>query len=570
MVREAAGRPDIVTVPEAFSIALQHHQSGRLAEAETLYRQILAVAPQHVDSLHLLGVIEHQAGRCEAGAAWIRKAIALAPGVSIFHSNLGAALGGQGKLVEAVAEYRRALELNPDDAKAHNNLATTLKDLGFVGEGIAGFRRAIALDPGYTVAHSSLLLTLHYLAGAEAGMIFREHRVWDEAQAAPLAKFIAPHGNERDPERRLRVGYVSPDFREHPVAYFFEALLAAHDRAQVEVFCYSDTRRVDDVMQRLRRGAAQWREIFGMADEKVAALIREDGIDILVDLAGHTAHNRLLVFARKPAPVQVSWLGYCDTTGLGAMDYRITDAHADPPGMTEHWHTEKLVRLTETFVCFRPSDLAPPVGGLPALALGKVTFGSFHTLAKLNEPLLERWAAILKAVPGSRLLLVATGLDEASSQRRLAEFFGRHGVPAERLTFRGRQSLEGYFALHAEMDVLLDSDPFTGHTVSCHALWMGLPVVTLSGVTHCSRMVTSVLKNVGCPEWIATTPDEYVTIATALASDLPKLAETRAGLRAKMAASPLTDARSFAKHIEQAYRRMWRAWCAGSQGKGAP
>ena len=694
-----------VTVEQALALAVQHHQAGRLRDAEDVYRQILAVQPRHPHALHLLGVAAGQTGRNELGEQLIREAIAVVGNDAAFHANLGLILSQQarraesiesyrraialrptfaeahynlglvfadcgrlddaiasyrealrvdashlnarnnlgnalwktGRLEEAIESYRRALALKPDHAETLNNLAVALTDRGhfaeartvFAGvlklrpdfaeawnnlgnalreegrieEAVSAFRRAVEIRPalgeawnnlgtvldqgraGDAVAaigrarsllphnakvHGNLLFTLHYLANAEAGMIFREHRAWDEAQAAPLAKFIVPHGNERDPERRLRVGYVSPDFREHSVAFFVEALLEAHDRSQVELFCYADLRRVDAFTERMRRHAAQWRPIYAMEDADVAAMIRRDAIDILVDLAGHTSENRLLVFARKPAPVQVTWLGYCDTTGLAAMDYRFTDAHADPPGTTEHLHTEKLVRLPAVFACFRPHEAAPPVGPLPALECGRVTFGSFHKLGKLNDPLLEMWAAILKALPDSRLLMVATGLDEAACRDRYAGFFERRGVEVARLDFRGRQTLSGYLALHQKVDVLLDCHPFSGHTVSCHALWMGVPVVTLSGATHSSRMVTSVLQNLGCPGWIAGTPEEYVRIATALASDLPRLAEIRRSLRARMAASPLTDGASFARNVEHAFREMWRAWCAESRDKGRP
>ena len=550
-----------MTIAQAFEIALQHHQAGRLAEAEAIYRQVLAAEPQHADALHLLGVIAHQMGLNDRAVAMIRQAIALNPHSSIFHSNLGEAYRKLGQLDEAIAAYRQALQLQPDLTSAHNNLGIALKDHGQIADAIAAFRTALRFHPNSSVAHSNLLLDLHYPADLDADAIFREHLRWDEVHARPLANGIKSHLNDPDPDRGLRVGYVSPDFRDHSVSFFLENLLASHDRGQVEVFCYADLLRADPVTARLRQSAGNWREITAMSAAEAAELIRRDQIDILVDLAGHTALKNLLIFARKPAPVQVTYLGYCDTTGLSAMDYRFTDAQADPPGTTEHLHTEQLVRLPEVLACFRPSDEAPPVSPLPALARGQVTFASFHTMAKLNDRLLEHWGAILQQTPDSRLMMVASGLEQISTRQRCIKFFERHGIGAERLVFEGRVSLSLYLALHHEVDLLLDSHPFNGHTVSCHALWMGVPVVTLAGACYCSRMVASVLSSVGLPELIAHTPAAYVEIARALAVDRRRLAALRSGLRERMAGSPLMDAPRFARNVEQAYRQMWRTWC---------
>ena len=687
-----------MTIDQAHELALQHHQAGRLAEAEALYRQILAVQPQHADALHLLGVIAHQVGRNDVAVDLIQQAIALTPTAPAFHSNLGEVLRcmGQceraiashrmalgiapdfadalnglgsalqdagrreealdafraalrskpdsvdahnnmgnalrdsgrpedaaaayraalqfkpdhpeahsnlgnalldlGRMEEAVAEYQTALRLKPDFPVALSNLGTALRDLGRLAEAAAACRTALALRPGDAIAHcnlgsvlrdmglsdqavaeyrtalrlkpdfiearGNLLFCLHYLPDLDPEEIFCEHGRWEELHAQPLAGLFAKHTNAPNPERRLRIGFISPDFREHSVAYFLENLLAAHDGAQVEIYCYADLLREDGFSERLRQHAGQWRRIAGMADSQVADLIVQDGIDILVDLAGHTAHNRLLVFARKPAPVQVTWLGYCDTTGLSAMDYRFTDGYADPPGTTEHLHSEELVRLPDIFACFRPAADSPDVLALPALARGHVTFASFHTLAKINEPLLERWARILIEVPGSRLLMAASGLDEDLQQRRLRDVFAGKGIDGERLEFKGQQSMRDYLALHNAVDVLLDCDPFTGHTISCHALWMGVPVVTLAGKTHCGRMVGSVLSTLGLPDLIGGNADQYVEIAVKLAGDLPRLAHLLATLRERMRNSALTDAPRFARNVEAAFRQMWRAWCA--------
>jgi predicted O-linked N-acetylglucosamine transferase (SPINDLY family) len=566
--RAIALRPSFVDAH--YNLGIVFADGGRLDEAIAAYGEALRVDAGHLNAHNNLGNALWKMGRIDAAIESYRRALALKADHVETLNNLAVALGDRGRFAEARTTFGEVLRLRPEFAEAWNNLGKMLKEQGRLEEALPAYRRAIELKPAEARMRSNLVFDLHGAWGADPAEIFAEHRRWDERHGVALTKGAAPHANDRDPARRLRVGYVSPDFREHSVAFFLEALLEGHDRSQVEVFCYADLRREDGFTGRMRSLAAHWRPIYGMADAEVAAMIRRDAIDILVDLAGHTAENRLLVFARKPAPVQVSWLGYCDTTGLTAMDYRLTDAQADPPGTTEHLYTEKLVRLPAVFACFRPHEASPPVGPLPALARGQVTFGSFHKLGKLNDALLERWAAILKAVPGSRLLMVATGLDEAACRDRYAGFFQQRGVEAARLEFRGRQTLSGYLALHGEVDVMLDCHPFTGHTVSSHALWMGVPVVTLSGATHWSRMVASVLQNLGHPEWIAATPEAYVRTATELAADLPRLAEIRAGLRASMAASPLTDGASFARNVEHAFREMWRAWCAESREKGRP
>ena len=534
---------------------------GRFAESVAAYRHAIQIRPDNAEAINNLGKVLRDQGDIEGSIAACRKALQLRPAYPDAQSNLGNALRDYGRLADAAACYRAALQVVPDFAQAWNNLGGVLKDQGLLDESIPAYRRAIELKPDYIEAGSNLVYALQYQQGADEEQLCREHRRWDEKHTRPLAEFIRPHPNSPEPERRLRVGFVSPDLREHSVSFFFESLMASHDRAAFEFVCYQDFLLEDSVTARLRGHAAGWHRIAGMTDVQVTEKLRADGIDILVDLAGHTARNRLPVFARKPAPVQVTWLGYSNTTGMSAIDWRITDVHADPPGTTEHLHSEALARLPEIFACFRPSDEAPPVKPLPALERGGVTFGSFHILPKLNDSLLELWAGILNGVPGSRLLMVSAGLDDPAVRQRYAGFFGKRGIDAARLDFRGRQNLQTYFSIHHEVDVLLDCHPFSGHTVACHAVWMGVPVVTLAGAAHRSRMVASVLMNLGAPEWVAHSPDEYVAIVKGLASDLPKLAAIREGLRQRMAASPVMDAARFARNFERALRDMWREWC---------
>jgi predicted O-linked N-acetylglucosamine transferase (SPINDLY family) len=364
----------------------------------------------------------------------------------------------------------------------------------------------------------------------------------------------------------LRVGYVSADFRQHSVAFFIEPVIEAHDRRGFEVICYSNVAWPDAVTMRMRKLADQWRDIARRCDEDVAEQIRRDGVDILVDLAGHTDGNRLLVFARKPAPVQVTYLGYPDTTGLRTMDYRLTDAYADPPGETEPYHSEELVRLARCFLCYRPATESPEVGELPALAAGTVTFGSFNSFAKVTEEVMGAWSRILLAVPESRLVLKAKGLGQAEARERAGEVFERHGIAPQRVEMTGQsESFVEHLRAYQCVDIALDTFPYNGTTTTCEALWMGVPVITLAGRSHVWRVGMSLLSNAGLPELIAATLDDYVAAAARLAGDVDGLRQMRRGLRQRLGASALTDAAGFTRRLEEAYRGIWANWCAGRQ-----
>jgi len=347
------------------------------------------------------------------------------------------------------------------------------------------------------------------------------------------------------------------------VGFFLESLLAAHDHSTVEVFCYSDVVREDPATQRLRQHTPHWRAIAGKPDEAVADLIRADRIDVLVDLAGHTARNRLTVFARKPAPVQVTYLGYCDTTGLAAMDYRLTDALADPPGATEHLHSERLVRLPDTAWCFCPPEDSPPAGIPPMVHSGHVTFACFNVRSKITDETLATWSGLLARVPRSRLLLKDLSYREASVQQRVRAVFENAGIAPERVEFATRVPTRAEHLRHYErVDIALDTFPYNGTTTTCESLWMGVPVISLAGHTHASRVGVSLLTNAGLPGFIAANPDEYIRLAAQLTTDASQLAAIRTSIRDRMAASPLTDAPRFAQAVEQAFREMWRTRCA--------
>jgi len=530
-------------------------------EAVASLRQAVALKDDFAEAHQFLGLSLRALGRLDQAAQAFDRAVAIKPDYVEAWNNLGTVLRGQGKMDEAIAAYGKALALRGDVVEIHYNLGNALEAAGRIEESAQAFRAALALRRDDAKLHSNLLLSLHFSSTADAEAIFQEHLEWDRRHAKALAAEIRPHANSPQAGRRLRVGYVSPDFRDHPVRFFFETLVAHHDSAQTEIFAYADLAHGDAVSRRLQGHCHHWRDITAQRDEDVAETIRQDGIDILVDLAGHMAGNRLLVFARQPAPIQVSYLGYPDTTGLSAMDYRLTDPHVDPPGQTEQFYSEQLVRLPRTFACYMPAEDAPAVSALPAEAKGFVTFASFNSLYKLNAALLQCWAGILLQLPRSQLIVAADGLEKPAVQEHFSEIFERHGIERQRVRLGGRQPWSAYLALHREVDVALDAFPVNGHTVTCHALWMGVPVVCLSGTTCCQRLGSSVLSNVDLPQLVAHEAQSYARLAVGLANDLPALAALRAGLRDRVAKSPLLDAPGFARDVEAAYRNMWRRWC---------
>jgi len=551
-----------VTAQQAFEWALQHHQADRLREAEDIYRQILAQQPDHFGALHYLGVIAHQMGRHDVAVDLIRKAINLNPNYAEAYCNLGQALKDMGQMDEAIITFGQALAINPDLVETHNNLGIAFKDKAQLDAAVAAHRQALARKPDYFQAHSNLIIDMNYHPGFDTRAIGRELGRWNQQHAEPLKKFIQPHANDRDPERRLRIGYVSPDFRIHPVGLLFLPVLENHDRQCVEVFGYAQVSTPDAITERSRAGFDTWRNLVGLSNVQVADLIRQDGIDILVDLALHTADNRLLVFACKPAPVQVTWLGYPGSTGLKTIDYRLSDPYLDPPGMDESVYSEQTIRLPHSFWCYDPLEGREiPVNLLPALNSGVVTFGCLNNFCKINDQLLSLWAPVLRQVEGSRLLLLA---NEGDHRQRTIDRLGQEGIAPHRVEFVSRQSHRKYLELYSRIDLGLDSFPYNGHTTSLDSYWMGVPVVTLVGQSAVSRAGWCQLSNLGLRELAGQTPEQFVQIAVDLAKDLPRLKELRATLRQRMAASPLTDGPRFARNIESAYRQMWRKWTSAS------
>ncbi len=545
--------------PEAHSnLGIALRDKGQLDEAITAYRQAITLKPNFPEAHSNLGTALRDKGQLDEAIAACRQAITLRPGYPEAHINLGNALRDNRQLDEAIAAYRQAITLRPNDAEAYNNLGTAWSDAGQLDEAVAAYRQAVARAPDNAGIHSNLVYTMHFHPAYDAQTVAEEHGRWNLHHAEPLKKFIQPHNNDRSPDRRLRIGYVSPDFREHPVGRFLRPLLEHHDHWNFEIVCYAQVLVPDAITQRLRSYADGWRGIVGLSDTQAADLIRRDRLDILVDLTMHMAHNRLLVFACKPAPVQVTYLAYCSTTGLQTMDYRLSDPYLDPPGGDESFYTEQTIRLPETYWCYQPNIAPREVGPLPVLQLGHITFGCLNNFCKVSEPTLAAWAKLLRAVPNSELLLHAY---KGSHRQRLQARLERDGVVPKRVRFAGFMPAEKYFALYRQIDIALDTFPYGGGTTTCDALWMGVPVVSLVGKTAVGRGGLSILSNVGLPELAARSEQEYVAIAAALANDLPRLSRLRATLRHQMEQSPLMDAPRFARHVEAAYRQMWHTWC---------
>jgi predicted O-linked N-acetylglucosamine transferase (SPINDLY family) len=544
------------------NLGVAHAGAGHTKDAIECYRRALALRPEWVEEWNGLGLALMTIGRADQAADAFRKAIALNPRFVSAQSNLSMALRELGEFDEAIAASRRAIELGPDEPEPHHNLGRLLAELGRVDEAIPLYRKAIALKDEHGVSRSALLLALHSQIDADPRSIFHEHVEWSRAIAEPLAHLIQPHINDRDPDRKLRIGYVSPNFVRHSVTYFMEAPLAHHDRDAFEVTCYADVPRGggDEVTERFRRLADRWVDLAGASDEELAERVRGDRIGVLIDLAGHTAGNRLRTFAMQPAPVQVTYLGYPDTTGLKTMRWRLTDERADPHAASEAFHTERLWRLPETFLCYTPPPEAPLIAQRDPDR--PVTFACFNTFRKVNRAAMELWARVLHAVPGSRLTLKAHGLKSAELRRSIAAAFAQWDIdPARVELLPPVDSVADHLARYHQADVALDTFPYNGTTTTCEALWMGAAVVTMRGTTHASRVGASILSTVGLADLVADEADEYVRIATQLAQDADRRRALRQGMRTRMTESPLMDAAGFTRRLEAAYRQMWREWC---------
>ena len=540
---------------------------GRPEGAEDCYRRALQINPDDAAVHNNLGLALVELGRPKEAEASYRRALQIRPNDPEAHTNLGNALQDLGQLSNALACYHRALQIKPDFAEAHYNLGNPLRDFGQLSEAVASLRRALEIKPGFA-CHSSLLFTSNLQARPSASELLAEARRFGDA-AARMARPYSEWRNAPETGRRLRVGLLSGDLCSHPVGYFVEGMLAALATAasdRLELFAYPSHSQADALTERIKAYCSGWHSAVRLSDESLAQRIYDDGIDILIDLSGHTAYNRLPVFALKPAPIQASWLGYFATTGVAAMDYLI----ADPWTLAqseEAYFTEKIWRLPETRLCFTAPNVEVAVSSLPALANGYVTFGCFNNLAKMLDDVVALWARVLQAVPGSRLFLKATQIDDVLLRQRAIDRFAAHGIDIDRLILEGGEVRAKYLAAYQRVDIALDPFPYTGGTTSVEGLWMGVPLLTLAGESFLSRQGVGLLMNAGLPEWIATDAADYVQRAVSHASDLQRLATLRLGLRQQVLASPIFDAPRFAGHFEAALRGMWQKWC--DQQKGA-
>jgi predicted O-linked N-acetylglucosamine transferase (SPINDLY family) len=556
-----ANRQAVVLEPKDsqahYNLGRIYQHLNRLADAEVSYRQAVALKPEYTKAHNNLGMVFLDLGLPEKAEASFRQAIKYRSHYVEAYYNLGNTLSELGRLDEAEASYRQAIKYRSDYVEAYYNLGNTLAELGRLEEAINSFNKAIAIKPDYADAYSNKFMHLQYSSDYSRKLLFRYHLEFEEQFGGlGVRTFLSPPSMKlaREP---LRVGYVSGDFKVHSVAYFFLSLLEQHDPNLIETFCYYNNTVKDKMTERLIAASDHWHFVHQLSNQDLVDVIKRDRIDILVDLSGHTGKNRLLVFAQKPAPIQITWLGYPDTTGLSAIDYRFTDSIADPVGVADSLHSEKLVRLPRGFLCYQGDTTALESKTLPKKKQGYITFGSFNNLLKVTPQVIKVWSKILHQVPDSKLLLKYNQI--AYSAERYLKLFAQEGITGDRLKFYGKlPNFKHHLELYNSIDLCLDPFPYNGATTTCESLWMGVPVVTLSGDRHVSRVGASILTCVGLTDFIAKDIDDYIKIAVAKSANENDLESTKKGLREKMQSSQLCDAKLFASEVEHAYRDMWQ------------
>jgi predicted O-linked N-acetylglucosamine transferase (SPINDLY family) len=541
-------------------------EHGDYAGAIPVLRQATRYLPESAELHYRLAYALNETGQHEESMKQVERCLVLAPDRSDALLTRGLLLRrAVGHMTDAEHCFLSLIERHPNLARAHASLAGVYKDQGRIEEAIPHNRRAAELDADNALYQHNLLMHLHYSAQITPQAVYAAHWAWGRAYGIPTEEQDT-HTNPPDPDRTLRIGYVSPDFREHSVAWFIEALFAHHDAGQFTVHAYSnlDPRRADTVTERLRSYVPYWRDIARSSDTDLTAQIRDDRIDLLIDLAGHTGGNRLGAFVRHPAPVQITYLGYPGTTGLPAMDYRLTDHLADPEDSdADRLCSENLIHIPHGFLCYSPYPDAPNPGPPSQVANGFITFGSFNNLAKINDTVISTWASVLNAVPCSRLVLKGRALADSAGKHHVVARFATHGVDATRLElFPATVRITDHLAHYRKLDIALDTFPYNGTTTTCEALWMGVPVIALAGDRHAGRVGVSLLTQLGLEEFIAKDRDHYIAKAVALARDPARLRELRTTLRTRMAASTLCDGKDFTHRVESVYRDLWARWCA--------
>ena len=543
-----------------FELGLALKDLGQLDGAVASYRRALEIKPDFVEAHGSLGNVLREIGQLDGAVASYQRMLEIKPAFAEAHNNLGIALEDLGQYEDAVASYRQALDIKPDYAEAHFNLGNALRALGQHDNATASYRRTLEIKPDFTDAFTNLLFTLNYTANHVSSYYLDHARQYGRVVAKKVGARFSAWSCAARPER-LRVGLVSGDLCSHVAGHFLEGLLAHIDTARIELFAYPTYRKEDEFTARIRPYFSEWKPLLGKNDEVAARLIHADSVHVLIDLSGHTDHNRLPVFAWKPAPVQTTWLGYFASTGLAEMDYLLADEVGVPEALREQF-TESIWYLPDTRLCFTAPGVDLPVAPLPALSNGMITFGCFQTLAKLGDDVLEVWREVFAALPNARLRVQCKQLGEPAQVERLTQRLQHHGIAPERATMHGLIHRKEYLAAHAEVDMILDTFPYPGGTTTCEALWMGVPTVTLAGDSLLARQGASLLTAAGLEEWVATSKEEYIAKAIALANDQSKLAALRAGLRQQVLASPLFDAPRFARNFEDALWGLWQSYQA--------
>jgi protein O-GlcNAc transferase len=573
LVLEDSGKLDAATLcferacdlaPEQFPTQYRYARALRLGgeplRALGHYQCALGIRPGSHDVMLELGEAYRALRRFDVAERWFRRVIAEQPSSAAALSELGSTLLDARQLDEAIATLQRAVEMDPSNALSHFRLGNALKETADLDRALGCFRRAVELAPDDHLVGSNLVYLTSFHAGHDAAGILREARAWAENHAAPVRDRQRAHSNSRDKQRRLRIGYVSPDFRDHCQSLFTLPVFRSHDRARVEVYAYASVEHPDAITSDVRNSVDVYRDVRKLDDDALAERVRADGIDVLVDLTLHMADNRLPVFARKPAPVQICWLAYPGTTGLPEMDYRITDRFLDPPGSDLGVYSERSLVVPDTFWCYDPGADAPAVAALPAKQRGYVTFGCFNTFCKVGPDVIGLWSAVLRAVPQSRMMVsVPVG---KTRERVLAEF-ANHGVEAERIDLVRFLPRTEYLARYGEVDICLDTVPYNGHTTSLDAFYMGVPVVTLVGGTLVGRAGLCLAENLDLRGLVGFDSEGFTRRAVELSADLEGLEGMRRDLRERMRCSALMDAGRFTRNLEDAYRQAWCAWCDG-------
>ncbi|HEY3327346.1 MAG TPA: tetratricopeptide repeat protein, partial [Novimethylophilus sp.] len=533
-------------------------ERGRLKEALESYRKALAIRPDFVYALNNMGIIYAETGRLEDAMECYHRALEQDPSFGMAYSNLGNIYRELGQVDQARASYEQALAINPDGDVTRSNLGTVLMVQGKLDEAKMAYQRAMAINPANAVTHSNLIFSMDFDALATTIAQQAERKAWNERYAAPLRGSWQPHGNVRDPDRRLRIGYVSADFRLHSAAYGFAPLLLLYDHENFEVFCYSNSPRKDQMTKQFVESVDAWREVYGMGDDQLAMMVREDRIDLLVDLSGHSSGNRLLAFAMKPAPVQLSGWGYGNGTGLEAMDYLISDAVSIPLEEARHY-SEKVVYLS-CLISYACPQEAPPIVEKPD-ADKEIIFGCFNKSIKWSEASFDLWSEILKELPGARLLLKAKGMEQEGQRARVLAELSQRGIAGGRVELMGGSSWYDHMAALSKVDISLDPVPYSGGISTFESLWMGVPVLALCGKVMPGRSSASILASLGLSDWVAATESDYIRLAVDQARNRGSLTNLRKTLRDTLTHSASGNQKLYMHQVEQLYRKLWLDWC---------